>query len=268
MNYYFLLNVDKSATAEEIKKAFRKKLKVYHPDINSEQKAMTHKDGLIAIIDAYTVLSNPLKRKHYDAQQMYQCHETVGLYKDIYKRNLPKSFDYESFLLKRIDQWHYKIKFFLYDLLFHNGERAVAIYEILQKCNQIGKIEEILGYHDFFDSLFLVAEYYQLQSTIESYNKALVILNRIGIMEQKKPYFKSYMEEVAERVLLILGSNFMSIDVYLIKELLEHMKDWAILPTQKNKAARFLKKLDSFKSTPARYTGKDNDVKSSKDYVS
>lgn len=63
-DYYEILGVSKSATGDEIKKAYRKLAKKHHPDTNPGDKSSeeTFKD----INEAYEVLGDPEKRKTYD----------------------------------------------------------------------------------------------------------------------------------------------------------------------------------------------------------
>lgn len=63
-DYYEVLGVDKSASADEIKKAYRKKAIQYHPDKNPGDKEAEEKFKEAA--EAYEVLSNPDKRARYD----------------------------------------------------------------------------------------------------------------------------------------------------------------------------------------------------------
>lgn len=63
-DYYEVLGVEKNATAEEIKKAYRKKAIQYHPDKNPGDKKAEEKFKEAA--EAYDVLSNPDKRARYD----------------------------------------------------------------------------------------------------------------------------------------------------------------------------------------------------------
>ena len=63
-DYYEVLGVEKSATADEIKKAYRKKAIQYHPDKNPGDKEAEEKFKEAA--EAYDVLSNPDKRARYD----------------------------------------------------------------------------------------------------------------------------------------------------------------------------------------------------------
>lgn len=63
-DYYEVLEVTKDATAEVIKKAYRKKAIQFHPDKNPDDKAAEEKFKEAA--EAYDVLSNPDKRARYD----------------------------------------------------------------------------------------------------------------------------------------------------------------------------------------------------------
>ena len=64
-DYYALLGVAKEATADEIKKAYRKLAMQYHPDRNQGDKAAEEKFKQVS--EAYAVLSDAEKRKKYDA---------------------------------------------------------------------------------------------------------------------------------------------------------------------------------------------------------
>ena len=65
VDYYKTLGIEKSATEEEIKKAYRKLARKYHPDLNPNDKEANKK--FQQINEANEVLSDPEKRKKYDA---------------------------------------------------------------------------------------------------------------------------------------------------------------------------------------------------------
>ena len=63
-DYYKILEVPRSADAKEIKKAFRRLARKYHPDVNKDNKAAEEK--FKEINEAYEVLSDSEKRRMYD----------------------------------------------------------------------------------------------------------------------------------------------------------------------------------------------------------
>ena len=64
-DYYAILGVSKTATDEELKKAYRKLAKKYHPDANPDNKAEAEKK-FKEVNEAYEVLSDSQKRRMYD----------------------------------------------------------------------------------------------------------------------------------------------------------------------------------------------------------
>src|SRR5438132_7138060 len=63
-DYYKTLNVSRGASTEDIKKAFRKLARKYHPDVNPGDKKAEEK--FKEINEAYEVLSDPDKKRKYD----------------------------------------------------------------------------------------------------------------------------------------------------------------------------------------------------------
>ncbi|MDR0787746.1 MAG: molecular chaperone DnaJ [Gemmatimonadota bacterium] len=68
-DFYRILGVAENASAEEIKKAYRKLAKQYHPDAHPNDSAAA--DRFKEISEAYSVLSDDEKRKQYDQMRKY-----------------------------------------------------------------------------------------------------------------------------------------------------------------------------------------------------
>ena len=68
-DYYEILGVKKSASSEEIRRAFRKLARKFHPDVNPGDK--TAEEKFKALSEANEVLSDPKKRKIYDQLGFY-----------------------------------------------------------------------------------------------------------------------------------------------------------------------------------------------------
>lgn len=76
-DYYKILGVDKNASQKDIKKAYRKLARQYHPDVNPGDK--TAEEKFKEINEANEVLSDPEKRKRYDELgQQYEQYKQYG----------------------------------------------------------------------------------------------------------------------------------------------------------------------------------------------
>lgn len=79
-DYYKILGVGKNADEKEIKHAFRRLARKYHPDLNPNDKSAQEK--FKEINEAYEVLSDPAKRRRYDELganwQAYEQYQRAG----------------------------------------------------------------------------------------------------------------------------------------------------------------------------------------------
>lgn len=123
-DYYQILGVDKKAGQEEIKKAFRKLARKYHPDVNPGDTSKV--DKFKEINEAYEVLSDPEKREKYDrfGAQWQQFTQSGGS---------PEDFRWE--------QWQARPD-------VHYEYRTVTPEELREMFGGGG------GFSDFFETLF------------------------------------------------------------------------------------------------------------------
>ena len=63
-DYYEVLGLNKGASDEEIKKAYKKQARKYHPDLNPDNKEAEEK--FKEVNEAYSILSDPDKKSKYD----------------------------------------------------------------------------------------------------------------------------------------------------------------------------------------------------------
>jgi molecular chaperone DnaJ len=90
-DYYKILGVDRNATPDEIKQAYRQKVKEWHPDRHIEDKDIAE-EKFKEIQEAYEVLSDPEKRKLYDRfgfvpdeSTAYANQRTGGGFEDVFR---------------------------------------------------------------------------------------------------------------------------------------------------------------------------------------
>ena len=98
-NYYKILQIDKDASPEIIKVAYKLLVKKYHPDLKEGEAKIDAEEKIKQINEAYDVLSNPSKKSEYDqtltnefiSQEQYNnlINENINLKKELnYFHNL------------------------------------------------------------------------------------------------------------------------------------------------------------------------------------
>ena len=83
--HYDALGISTDATEEEIKQAFRKLAKIYHPDVSALDSGLAG-EIFKEISNAYEILSNPAKKSFYDHSMKYGgfSAQTKPMYKWVY----------------------------------------------------------------------------------------------------------------------------------------------------------------------------------------
>jgi len=97
---YVILEVLRTASVDEIKKAFRKLARRYHPDINPGDRLA--EERFKRITEAYEILSDPMKRKFYDVNGFY----TEGVLEQ-QERQSRWGFSFQGFDFSRSSQSHF-----------------------------------------------------------------------------------------------------------------------------------------------------------------
>jgi len=172
-NYYELLEIDRNASTEEIKKAFRELAKHLHPDIAGEKGAAEMRKLLVA----YQTLSDRNRRFEYDRA---------------YDRFTGKNrFDYRTFLRERYDDPESQAKLIFFELLHLEEEEALSIW---QKWGGLEfALEKYLDREDWMDCTYILAEELDKRGL---YYEAFVLLVNLVQEERRRPYFRHFMEEL------------------------------------------------------------------------
>ena len=80
--YYEILEITKEANEDDIKKAYRRLAKIYHPDKNHED---TSGDKFKEINEAYTILSDPQTKMKYDNQENINEPNQEDLFQQLFR---------------------------------------------------------------------------------------------------------------------------------------------------------------------------------------
>lgn len=183
-DYYRILDISPTASASEIKRAFRKKAKKLHPDIphNASGKSTrkANEQALMQLIRAYETLLDAKRRADFDF---------------IYAKTVKKeraSFDYRLWLKEQTDPKS-KATLIFFDL-FHNAEdEAVREFLRLRSEQAAFCLHPFFSRGDFMDCAFVLAEELYFR---DHYYEAFLLLEQIIREEQKQAYFRHFFPEV------------------------------------------------------------------------
>jgi len=183
VNYYEVLQVEQRACVAEIKTAFRKLLKRFHPDHNQHNRAWAEQRTR-ELVEAYQVLSDERRRRFHDHNLQRQRTFTVGTLRVETTRGEPSG---AAALCHRI----------LDDLLDGNGTRAVETYEKLRGKRSSFDFYPFLNLKDHLDCKFLLGEEYEREGKLHD---ALLLYEEVYHEELEGPRLRYFFEEVQERI--------------------------------------------------------------------
>ncbi|MCL2209977.1 MAG: DnaJ domain-containing protein [Treponema sp.] len=171
-DYYELLGIEQGASSSEIKKAFREKAKLLHPDIAGSDQS----EAMRALINAYEILSSRERRYDYDR---------------IYSRFLKKhAFNYRTWLNDQENPAS-QAKLIFFELLHFEEERAIAIWR--KNGGLRFTLEKYLDREDWMDCQYILAE--ELDKRDFSF-EAFKLMSAVLAEERRRSYFKLFTPEI------------------------------------------------------------------------
>ena len=173
IDYYRLLGVKATASQAEIKSAYRKLARKYHPDVNQDSKSAAEQFALLS--KAYTILNDPQERAYYDDQLNTQ--RTRGY--SIFDSNNPHAKRARNLAIQA--KWDRLVDEVLERDRLENRERQRAVFTTVSL---------------FLSTFFLALIRPQLWSVFNPFGRAIVLaLFVLGIWHlttRLKEYFAHY----------------------------------------------------------------------------
>ena len=182
IDHYKLLGVDRKATKQQIKAAFRRLAKLFHPDKNPQNREEAERK-FREILIAYQTLANDRTRAAYD--RMLEQHELKRRSQAARRPKPPK------------DPIAQRCERMLFDLLNGRYEEGVVEYEKLKAELREFDLFKHLSYADARDCEFLLAEAYHV---LGRYEEAAEMYERVLDHESQKPHFRRFTDEIVSRL--------------------------------------------------------------------
>lgn len=204
-NFYKVLGVRQNATLAEVKKAYREKVKLLHPDTSGDTSRTEEFDQ---VVKAYRVLSDARQRNIFDESFFMKIRKSDSK---------TDSFDYYKWLSERQDP-ESRAKLIFFALMHQKEDEAVAEFKRMQTNFSDFTLKDYFTREDFMDYGYILAEELVIRS---EYYDAIILLEQIIKMEYSYSYFYIFFPEVLDFTLTILKKNIdgvisdeLALDVY------------------------------------------------------
>lgn len=187
-NYYAILGVHSGASLAEIKQAYRKKAKQFHPDTSGQDSPEFNR-----ITTAYRILADKQQRLLF---------ENAFAMDSIQKKNANSvvSFDYRTWL-KEKNTAESNAKLMFWDLLHNRVDEATQAFIHYGDVYSNATLSKWFSKADYMDFGFILAE--ELIFRAEYYH-AFLLLEDIILKEREKPYFRHFFPEVMKLMRFLL----------------------------------------------------------------
>jgi len=186
VNYYSVLQLERQAGVCEIKRAFRRLLKRYHPD-RTRSNAAWAEQRTREIVEAYHVLSDQRRRKFHDQQL-----RTSDLSASPGTADALDAVPLNGTVARCRQLFQY--------LLRGNTTAALGLYEDLRGDNGTFDLYPHLSLKDHLDCKFLLGEAYEQQGRLDD---ALALYEEVYREELEGPRLRYFFDEVQERIVTI-----------------------------------------------------------------
>jgi len=191
-DFYKILGVRHGATAAEIKRAYRNKAKLLHPDVSHDENSV---EEFKKVVRAFEVLSDVKQRSLFE--------ESYFTRRGFKRREAVDSFDYRKWLLARTDE-ESRSKLIFFDLMHHREDDAVQEFKRMSMNHAGFRLAKWFTREDFMDYGFILCEELVLR---QEYYDAFILLEQIIWMEYSYSYFRLFFPEVLDLARNILKNH-------------------------------------------------------------
>ena len=170
---YKILGVKPNASIAEIRRAYREKVKKYHPDVSGDESTAEH---FKKIVRAYEILTDQKSRAIFDSS-----------FSEHFRRRKVKSWDYREWLLSRDDD-ESRAKLIFFDLLHGREDDAVAEFKRMQTERSRFSLKHWFTRENFDRSVFMRLNSFTASSSRPRVRSKKISLARLSSSSRAKSH--------------------------------------------------------------------------------